>query len=110
MVDLFVWEEDERVVHINDEPSFCNHVPEGIVHEPLEHCKELVSPKNITVGLKRPLCMMKAAFHWCQAIFDADIVIAPADIKFGEKFGVFELVNEVGDKQERIGISSGVFI
>ena len=25
---------------------------------------ELVSPKNITVGSKRPLCVMKAAFHW----------------------------------------------
>ena len=27
---------------------------------------ELVSPKNITVGLKRPLCVMKAAFHWLE--------------------------------------------
>ena len=44
------------------------------------------------------------------AIFDADVVIVPADVKFGETFGVFELVNEVRDKQERIGISIGVFI
>ena len=25
---------------------------------------ELVSPKHITVGSKRPLCVIKAAFHW----------------------------------------------
>ena len=26
---------------------------------------ELVRPKNMILGLKRPLWVMKAAFHWC---------------------------------------------
>jgi len=28
--------EDKEVVHVDDEPSFCDHVSEGVVHEPLE--------------------------------------------------------------------------
>ena len=28
---------DEEVIHINDEPSFYDHVLEGVVHELLEH-------------------------------------------------------------------------
>ena len=42
---------DEEVVHVDDEPSFCNHVPERVRHESLESGGELVMPKNITVGL-----------------------------------------------------------
>ena len=44
--------EDEEAVHVNDEPSFSNHVSEGIRHEMLE-CGgggELVMPQNMTVG------------------------------------------------------------
>jgi len=28
--------EDEEVIHIDDKPSFCNHVPEGVVYESLK--------------------------------------------------------------------------
>ena len=31
-----MWRENEKVVHINDKPSFCDHVSEGVVHELLE--------------------------------------------------------------------------
>ena len=27
---------DEKVFHINDEPSLCNHITERVIHEPLE--------------------------------------------------------------------------
>ena len=29
---------------------------------------EFMSPKNMTVGLKSPLCVMKVAFHWCLSL------------------------------------------
>ena len=38
------------VIHINDEPSFCDHIPEGIRHESLKVGGELVMLKNMTVG------------------------------------------------------------
>ena len=27
---------DKEVVHVNDEPSFCDHIPEGIRHKSLK--------------------------------------------------------------------------
>ena len=109
MVSLFVWGEDEEVVHINDKPSFRNHVSEGIVHELLECCGRVGEPKE-------HYCWFEEAFVCDEgglplvAVFDANIVIAPADVKFGEEFGVLELVNEVQDKWEQIGILSSVLI
>ena len=31
-----VWGINEKVVHVDDEPSFSNHITERVVHEPLE--------------------------------------------------------------------------
>jgi len=28
--------EDEEVIHVDNKPSFCDHVPEGVIHESLE--------------------------------------------------------------------------
>ena len=55
---------DEKVIHVDDEPSFSDHITKGVIHKLLEGSGELVSPKNITVGSNNPLWMTKAAFHW----------------------------------------------
>jgi len=60
--------ENKEVVHVDDEPSFGDHVSEGVIHEPLESGRELVRPKNMMVGSKRPLWVMKVAFHWCPSL------------------------------------------
>ena len=44
------------------------------------------------------------------AIFDVDIVIPPANIKFGEVASIFQLVHKVRDERERVGISGGMFV
>ena len=31
-----VWRVDEEVIHVDDEPSFCNHITKGIIHKVLE--------------------------------------------------------------------------
>ena len=54
---------NEEVIHVNDEPSFCDYVTKGVIHEALEGGGELVRPKNIMVGSKSPLWVTKAAFH-----------------------------------------------
>jgi len=36
LVSSGVGGEDEEVIHVDDEPPFCDHVPEGIVHESLK--------------------------------------------------------------------------
>jgi hypothetical protein len=35
-MEFVIWGEDEEVVHIDDKPSFSNHILEGVVHEVLE--------------------------------------------------------------------------
>ena len=44
------------------------------------------------------------------SILDADVVVPPLNIKFDEVLCIFEFVNEVRDKGERVCISDGVFI
>ena len=61
-VDLRVIREDEKVIHIDDEPSFGNHVSEGVIHKSLESGRGIAKSKEH--GSKSPLCVMKAAFHW----------------------------------------------
>ena len=44
------------------------------------------------------------------SILDVDIVVPPLNVKLGEMFHIFELVNEVGDEREGVGILDGMFI
>ena len=54
-MDFRVIRKDEEVIHVYNEPSFGNHVSEGIIHKSLKSGGELQSPKNMTVGSKSPL-------------------------------------------------------
>ena len=42
------------------------------------------------------------------SISDADVVVSPSDVEFGEDLGVFHLVDEILDQCERVGIFDGV--
>ena len=87
---------DEEVVHVNDKPSFCNHIPERVGHESLksrggvghaeEHDSGLIES---SVGNEGGLPLV--------AILDSDIVISPSHIKLGKDLGIFEFVDEVRD-------------
>ena len=43
---------DEEVIHINDKPSFGNHVTEGVVHEPLKSGRGVGKPEEHNSGFK----------------------------------------------------------
>ena len=80
---FFIRGEDKEVVHINDEPSFCDHVSEGVIHELLEHCWGVGESKAHYSWFKEALMCDKGSLPLV-AIFDADVVVSPADIKLGE--------------------------
>ena len=44
------------------------------------------------------------------SVFDTNIVIPPADVKFGENFGSLKFINEIRDEWKGICISDCVFI
>jgi hypothetical protein len=62
---------------------------------------ELVKPKYITKGLKRPRFVRKAAFP------DADVIKAPLDIEFREEPGSFQTVDEVVDQRDWVPVLHG---
>ena len=82
-VGLFVRGKDEKIVHVNDKPSFCDHVLEGIVHELLECRRGVGKPKKHYCWLKKAFMHNEGSFPLV-TIFDANIVITPMDVKLGE--------------------------
>ena len=43
-------------------------------------------------------------------LFDANVVISPSDVKFGEHMGVFYLSDQLCDERERVSISDSVLV
>ena len=43
-------------------------------------------------------------------VFNVNVVVTPSDVKLGEQLGVFDLIDEVRDEGEGVGILNGVFI
>ena len=106
---FFVRGEDKEVIHVDDKPSFHNHVSEGVVHESLE-CRWGVGESEEHHSWFKEAFMCDEGSLPLVAILDAHVVVSPADIKLGEQFGIFEFVDEVRDEQEWVGISGGVFV
>ena len=48
----FIKGEYEEIVHVDDKPSFSNHVSEGIVHETLECGRGVVETEEYDGGFK----------------------------------------------------------
>ena len=44
------------------------------------------------------------------SVLNSDIVVPPPDIEFSEEFSSLELINEVRDEGEGIGIVDGVLV
>ena len=109
LMGFFIRGEDKEVVHINDEPSFGDHVLERVVHESLKCGRRVGKSKEHHRWFEEALVRDEGGLPLV-AIFDANIVVSPANIKLGEQFGVFELVDEVGDEGEWVGVLGGMFV
>ena len=48
----FIGEEDEEIIYVDDEPSFSDHVSEGVIHEMLEYGRRVVEIKEHDGGFK----------------------------------------------------------
>ena len=85
---------DEEVVHVNDKPSFCNHISKGVGHESLKGGGGVGHAKEHNSGFVKSPVGNESSFPLV-TILDSDIVISPSYVKLGEDLGVFEFVNEV---------------
>ena len=83
---------DKEVIYINDEPSFCNHVPKRVGHEPLNsgggvgHSKEN-DGGFIESSVSNEGCLPLVSF------LDTNIVVSPSHIKLSEDFCILKFVD-----------------
>ena len=96
-----------QVVHIDLEPSFGDHIGENVVHERLESGRGVAEPKKHYGGFKETKrgdeCHFPLIF-----LSDADIVITPSNIEFGEQCGVLHVIDQLRDEGERISVANSV--
>ena len=108
-MDLRVIGEDEEVIHIDNEPSFGNHVSERVIHKSLEGGRGVAKSKEHDSWFEEPLVSDKGSLPLV-SLLDPNIVISRPDIHFGEDRCSFELVDEVGDQGKGIGILDGMLV
>ena len=101
--------EDQEVIHIDEEPSFGYHVAERVVHESLERGGGIGHPEEHYERLEESSVCGEGAFPLV-SVLNSDIVVPPPDVEFSEEFSSLELINEVGDEGEGIGIADGVLV
>ena len=80
---FFVQGENEKIVHVDDEPSFSDYVPEGVIHELLECGWRVGKPEEHDCWFKKPFMGDKGSFPLV-TIFDVDVVVTPSDVKLGK--------------------------
>ena len=106
---FWIWGGDEEVVHVDDEPSFGDHVPEGVIHESLERGGGVAKAEEHDCWFEESFVCDECRLPLV-AVFDAYIVVPPSNVKLGEVASVFQLVHEVGNKGEGVGVTGGMFV
>jgi len=86
-MDSSVWGEDEEVIHINDEPSFSDHVSEGVIHKSLEGGGGVGEAKEHDGRFEEAFVGDEGGFP-LMPVFNTDVVVAPPNIELGEDFGI----------------------
>ena len=106
---LVVVRVDKEVIHVYDEPSLCNHIPEGIRHESLKGGGRIGHAEEHDGGFIKSSVGDEGGFPLV-TFLDSDIVISPSHIKLGEDFGIFKFVDEIRNQGEGICISNSMAI
>ena len=78
---------DEEIIHIDDEPSFSNHIAKGVVHETLEGSGGIGESKEHHGWFKESLVGNEGGFPLV-SVFDPYIVVSPPNIEFGEDLDI----------------------
>jgi hypothetical protein len=76
------------------------------VHEGLEGSGSVAEAEGHDCRFEEALFAFEGGFPFV-ALFDADVVVSPADVEFGVIARALEFVNEVRDQRERSGVFYG---
>ena len=100
---------DKKVIHADDQPSFSDHVSEGVIHELLECGGGVAKTKEHDSWFEESFVGDEGRLPLV-TVFDVDIVVPPSDVKLDEVASIFQLVHKVGDERKGVGIMGDVFI
>ena len=78
---------DEEIIHIDDEPSFSNHVAERVIHETLEGGGGVGKPEEHHGRFKKSFMGDEGCFPLV-TVFDLYVVISPPYVELGEDLGI----------------------
>jgi len=101
--------EYKKIIHIDDEPSFGNHVSKRVIHESLESGEGVHKAKEHDCRFKKALMSDENGLP-LMAIFDVHIVVAPTNVELGKDLGIFEFINKVRDQEKGIGVMNSVLV
>ena len=105
----FIRGEDEEVIHVDDEPSLGNHIPEGVVHESLECSRGVIKTKEHDCRFEKPLVGDESRLPLV-SVLNVNIIVSPSNIKLGKVPGVFEFVDKVRDEGEGVCVTDGMLV
>ena len=100
---------DEKIIHVDNEPSFGNHVVEGVIHETLEGGGGVGESEEHHRGFEKSFVGNEGCLPLV-AIFDLYVVVSPADVELSKNLGVSQLVHEIGDEGKGVGVTDGMFV
>ena len=100
---------DKKVIHVDNKPSFCNHIVKGVIHEPLKGSGEIDKTKEHYSWFKESFLDDKSGLPLI-SVFDMDIVIPPVDVKFGKNLCSLEFINKIRDEWKGVCVVDHVFV
>ena len=78
---------DEEIIHIDDKPSFGNHVVEGVVHKSLESSGGVGESEEHNCGFEQSLVGNEGCLPLV-TVLDLHVVVSPTNVELGEDFGI----------------------
>ena len=113
MLSLFMMEGnvvfgvDAEVIHVDFQPFLSQHVGENVIHECLKHGGSIAESEEHDCGFEESHGGNEGSFPLI-LLSNANVVISPANVKFGEQGGLLYVIDEFWDEREWLGISDGV--
>ena len=100
---------DNDIVHVDQSFATVDEFHQFVVHHCLECCWRVGQAKKHDGRLEKSVACFKSGLPFV-AFLDADIVVSPVNIKFGEPLFTRDTMDEFGYKWERISIRDGPIV
>ena len=78
---------DEKIIHVDNEPSLGNHIAEGVVHEMLEGGRGVGESEEHHRGFEESFVGDKGRLPLV-TILDSHVVVPPADVELSEDLSI----------------------